>query len=75
METDWEMGKPPYRLRIDVFVLGHVRRGWSDGSHFVFEDCTFPEQNMIIPVEMVTHWRATAGSKPVRFEGYVLNKF
>ena len=58
MSADWEEGKPPSMLEIDGFVLGHVRRGWREGGYFVFTDCTLPEQNVSVPLEHLTHWRA-----------------
>ena len=58
METDWELMPPPHFLEVDAVVNDHVRRGWRCGENFVFVDCTHPMQNMAVPVDWVTAFRA-----------------
>jgi hypothetical protein len=65
METDWEEGRPPKWLEIDVFAYGCVRRGWSDGSYFIPLDCTHPAQNVTLDLDRITHWRARDSIKVI----------
>ncbi|VVE85172.1 hypothetical protein PSP31121_05115 [Pandoraea sputorum] len=54
---DWELGKPPFRLQVDGWILGCVRWGYSDGVYFRFLDCTHPAQNSAIYLDRVDGWR------------------
>lgn len=70
VETDWEVGKPPASVEVDVFIGESVRRGYSDGSQFVFVDCDHPAQNMIADLEKVSHWRIRDSVKVIHCPSY-----
>lgn len=58
METDWQVGTPPFLIELDVFAFDCVRRGYSDGNYFHFVDCIHPMQNSVTDLDRVTHWRS-----------------
>ena len=58
METDWQTGKPPSFVDVEVRTKnGNVRRGELQGWYFVLRDCTDPLQNMVLPSDWIQGWR------------------
>jgi hypothetical protein len=56
-ETEWEMGRPPSWIEIDMWIGDHVRRGWIRGETAIFLDCSHPMQNMVVDVDAIKAWR------------------
>lgn len=61
MQTDWEEGKPPTYLDVDVYAFGAVRRGAFDGVCFHFSDGGNPMNNAVCRAEEIEAWKYTPG--------------
>lgn len=62
MKTDWAHTAPPRLVRVDAFIRGNIRHGWSDGHLFyLMEPCNDAFANAILDANDIEAWRYVEG--------------